>query len=52
MKRQVVELDLENVEGWLILGQIAGNAGNFKKAKEYFEKVVELDPENIEGLFQ
>ncbi|MGD2250991.1 MAG: tetratricopeptide repeat protein, partial [Candidatus Methanofastidiosia archaeon] len=41
--------DPENIDGWLRLGQAAGNSGDHTKAQECFQKAVDLDPENIGG---
>ncbi len=46
---RVVELDKENVGGWLGLGWIVFNLKDYPRAKECFERVVELDKENVEG---
>ena len=48
---KIVELDPENLEAWLALGDIHASKGEAAKATAAFDRVVQLDPDNAYKTF-
>lgn len=47
---EIIELDLDNSDGWGIRGKIEARCGSYEKAREYLDKSLDLDSRNTHSL--
>jgi Tfp pilus assembly protein PilF len=48
LTKELLELDIKNVDGWNLLANIYQQSGQYEKALEAAKKATELDPKNIQ----